>query len=45
MGQFDSLVGMYQLQSKLMALEVIAVERGIFLTLILYLAQVKLLVL
>lgn len=30
MGQFDSLVGMYQLQSKLMALEVIAVERGIF---------------
>jgi len=30
MGQFDSLVGMYNLQSKLMALEVIAVERGIF---------------
>ena len=30
MGQFDSLVGMYTLQSKLMALEVIAVERGIF---------------
>jgi hypothetical protein len=30
MGQFDSLVGMYALQSKLMALEVIAVERGIF---------------
>lgn len=30
MGQFDSLIGMYQLQSKLMALEVIAVERGIF---------------
>ena len=29
MGQFDSLVGMYNLQSKLMALEVIAVERGI----------------
>lgn len=30
MGQFDSLVGMYNLQAKLMALEVIAVERGIF---------------
>ena len=30
MCQFDSLVGMYALQSKLMALEVIAVERGIF---------------
>ena len=30
MGQFDSLVGMYNLKSKLMALEVIAVERGIF---------------
>ncbi len=30
MGQFDGLVGMYQLQAKLMALEVIAVERGIF---------------
>lgn len=30
MGQFDSLLGMYELQAKLMALEVIAVERGIF---------------
>jgi hypothetical protein len=30
MGQFDGLVGMYQMQAKLMALEVIAVERGIF---------------
>jgi len=29
-GQFDGLVGMYQMQAKLMALEVIAVERGIF---------------
>jgi hypothetical protein len=30
MGQFDGLVGMFQMQAKLMALEVIAVERGIF---------------
>lgn len=30
LGQFDGLVGMYQMQAKLMALEVIAVERGIF---------------
>lgn len=29
-GQFDGLVGMYQTQAKLMALELIAVERGIF---------------
>lgn len=29
-GQFDSMVGMYYLQAKLMALEVMAVERGIF---------------
>ena len=29
-GQFDSLVGMYYQQAKLMALEVMAVERGIF---------------
>lgn len=30
LGQFDSQVGMYELQAKLMALEVIAVERNIF---------------
>lgn len=29
-GQFDSMVGMYYQQAKLMALEVMAVERGIF---------------
>lgn len=29
-GQFDQMLGMYSLQAKLMALEVIAVERGIF---------------
>jgi hypothetical protein len=29
-GQFDGMVGMYQLQAKLMALYVIAVQRGIF---------------
>lgn len=29
-GQFDNMVGMYYQQSKLMALEVIAVEKGIF---------------
>ena len=29
-GQFDSMVGMYYQQAKLMALEVLAVERGIF---------------
>jgi hypothetical protein len=29
-GQFDSMVGMYHQQAKLMALEVMAVERGIF---------------
>ena len=29
-GQFDSLIGMYQMQAKLMALETIAVERAIF---------------
>lgn len=29
-GQFDQMLGMYQLQSKLMSLEVIAVEKGIF---------------
>ena len=29
-GQFDSMVGMYYAQSKLMALEVLAVEKGIF---------------
>lgn len=29
-GQFDGMVGMYYMQAKLMALEVIAVERGIF---------------
>ena len=29
-GQFDSMVGMYRQQAKLMALEVLAVERGIF---------------
>jgi len=29
-GQFDSLVGMYQTQARLFALEMIAVERGIF---------------
>lgn len=30
MGQFDSLIGMYALRAKLTALEVTAVERGIF---------------
>lgn len=30
MGQFDQMVGMYQLQARMMALEVVAVERGIF---------------
>lgn len=30
MGQFDGLIGMYQMQAKLMALELISVERGIF---------------
>lgn len=29
-GQFDGMVGMYYMQAKLMALEVIAVEKGIF---------------
>ena len=29
-GQFDNMIGMYYQQSKLMALEVIAVEKGIF---------------
>jgi hypothetical protein len=29
-GQFDSMIGMYYAQSKLMALEVLAVEKGIF---------------
>lgn len=29
-GQFDGLIGMYQMQAKLMALELISVERGIF---------------
>ena len=29
-GQFDSLIGMYQMQAKLMALETIAVERAVF---------------
>jgi hypothetical protein len=29
-GQFDGMVGVYQLQARLMALEVIAVEKGIF---------------
>jgi len=29
-GQFDGLIGMYQTQAKLMALEVLAVERGVF---------------
>jgi hypothetical protein len=29
-GQFDSMIGMYYQQAKLMALEVMAVERGIF---------------
>ncbi len=29
-GQFDGSIGMYQMQARLMALEVIAVERGIF---------------
>ena len=29
-GQFDAMVGMYRQQAKLMALEVLAVERGIF---------------
>jgi hypothetical protein len=30
MGQFDQTLGMYQLQARLMALEVIAVEHGVF---------------
>lgn len=30
MGQFDQMIGMYQLQSKITALEVIAIEKGIF---------------
>jgi hypothetical protein len=30
MGQFDNMIGMYYQQSKLMALEVMAVEKGIF---------------
>jgi hypothetical protein len=30
MGQFDSMVGMYYQQAKMMALEVLAVEKGIF---------------
>jgi hypothetical protein len=30
MGQFDNMIGMYYQQAKLMALEVIAVEKGIF---------------
>lgn len=29
-GQFDGAIGMYQLQARLMALEVLAVERGVF---------------
>lgn len=29
-GQFDGMVGVYQLQARLMALEVIAVEKGVF---------------
>lgn len=29
-GQFDGAIGMYQMQARLMALEVIAVERGVF---------------
>lgn len=29
-GQFDSMLGLHQMQARLMALEVIAVERGIF---------------
>lgn len=29
-GQFDSMIGMYYAQSKLMALEVLAVEKGVF---------------
>lgn len=29
-GQFDGIIGMYQLQAKLMALQVLAVQRGIF---------------
>ncbi len=30
MGQFDQMLGMYQMSAKLMALEVIAVEKGVF---------------
>lgn len=30
MGQYDGIVGLYQMQARLMALEVIAVEEGIF---------------
>jgi hypothetical protein len=30
MGQFDNMIGMYYQQSKLMALEVMAVEKGVF---------------
>lgn len=29
-GQFDTMIGMYQMQARLMALEVIAVEKGVF---------------
>ena len=29
-GQFDGMLGMYQTQAKLMALEVLAVQKGIF---------------
>jgi hypothetical protein len=29
-GQFDQMLGMYQLQAKLMALEVLAVQKGVF---------------
>lgn len=41
-GQFDNMIGMYYQQAKLMALEVIAVEKGIFLTLIWLVVQVRL---
>lgn len=30
MGQFDGMIGMYQMQAKLMALEVLAVQKGVF---------------
>ena len=29
-GQFDGILGMYQMQARLMALEVIAVQKGVF---------------